>query len=96
MPTWTADCKGAKPGEFKAKLHVSTRAASLSVSSANAGARDAALARWHATYEESRGASKPVSCGYVGWMTDRAGRWKQDQTRIESAGADYDLPARTP
>jgi hypothetical protein len=94
--TWTAECEGAKAGRIKSKLFVSNRAAPSPATPANEGARHALLSRWHATFEESvRGGQHSVSCGYVGWMTDRADRWKQAQTQITAAGADYDLPAHT-
>jgi hypothetical protein len=95
--TWLAECEGAKQGRLKTKLFVSNRAAPSPAVPANTRAREASPMRWHATFEESmRGGANTVSCGYVGWMTDRADRWKQVQTQIEAAGADYDLPAHTP
>jgi len=93
--TWTAECEGGKAGRMKTKLFISNRAAPVPATPSNASARDAALTRWQATYEESVRGSNAVSCGYVGWMTDLAGRWKQAQTQINVAGGDYDLPAQT-
>jgi hypothetical protein len=99
--TWSSECDGAKAGRVRAKLFVSNRAAPVPASASNTGPRsrpgagEASLTRWHATYEESVRGQNAVSCGYVGWMTDRAGRWKQTQTQIEASGADYDLPAHT-
>jgi hypothetical protein len=99
--TWLAECEGGKTGRLRSKLFVSNRAApspagtSHPAAPGSPGASEASLTRWHATYEESVRGQSPVSCGYVGWMTDRAGRWKQTQTHMEAAGADYDLPSHT-
>jgi hypothetical protein len=84
--TWSADCTGGKPGTLKRKLFVSNR---------HTDAPAAGTTSWHATFEEMlQRSGVAITCGYVGWMTDRAGQWKQAETEQEQVGPEYDLPAR--
>lgn len=85
---WTAQCRGGKPGTLKRKLVVSSRRA--------AAAPPGGVSSWHATFEQvTQSGGGAITCGYVGWLTDRTGEWKQVETQQVEAGPGYEMRARS-